>query len=348
MYPLEDGQTYPRNEWYIAFWSDDVGREPVERKILEDIIVFYRTERGTPIALAGLCQHRGFPLAKGKLVGDQLVCGYHGFTYNEHGTCVTIPSQDRVPPRYTAQKYPVVEKWQWIWIWMGAPELADPAKIPDMEHLGLTLNGWQADKVATYSLQARYQMLIDNLMDLSHVSFVHAASVRGGDHIIQTPAVLTESGGTLNVSRHFPPELADPFKVFLHPDLEGQFVQMSLVTEYKAPNVVQSGGLYMTGQLENVPRKVHFVHGFTPETPTSTHYFTAVSRDFRLADEGLSHALVGLMSQVVQEDLVILNLIEPHASNNFDTRKEWSCIADSGGLRARRLLAAQISLEHSI
>ncbi|MES2262769.1 MAG: aromatic ring-hydroxylating dioxygenase subunit alpha [Pseudomonadota bacterium] len=344
MYPLAENQTYPLNQWYIGAWSHEVSRTLTDRTILGEPVVFYRTEAGEPVAMAGLCPHRLYPLVKGTLVGDAVECGYHGLTFDCSGKCTRIPSQDGVPSRFATKTFPVVERWQWIWIWMGDPALADPAKIPDTGRLGLGTEGWRADPTGTTHLNGRYQLLIDNLMDLSHISYTHAVSLPGGSFIASIPAVLEEDGAALTVTRTFPPNPIDPFGQFLLPHVSG-IVHNKLVSEYLGPCLINAAGPYITKVGEEHTYKVNFIHGCTPETPTSTHYFTAVSRNFRTDDEALSGMLIAQMRQVLAEDIEPINLIEPNIERHADVKRELSVPADAGAIRVRRRLSDQIKAE---
>ena len=99
---------------------------------MNEPVVFYRTEDGTPVALEDRCPHRRLPLSMGKLVGDDVLqCHYHGLRFDRTGACVRVPGQDMIPATARVKTYPVVERYKWLWIWMGDPALADPAKIPD-------------------------------------------------------------------------------------------------------------------------------------------------------------------------------------------------------------------------
>lgn len=70
MYPFKTNQSYPRNQWYIGAFSHEVGRTPMERTLLDEPVVFYRTEAGRAIAVAGRCPHRRFPMVRAEVVGD--------------------------------------------------------------------------------------------------------------------------------------------------------------------------------------------------------------------------------------------------------------------------------------
>ncbi|MGB1091569.1 MAG: Rieske 2Fe-2S domain-containing protein, partial [Oceanobacter sp.] len=117
------------NEWYIAALSHEVSRELMSRTILGKSLVFYRKQDGTPVALSNRCGHRSFPLAKSTLDGDDIICGYHGMRYNEHGDVTEIPSQASCAG-ISIRNYPLVQRGPVIWIWMGDADKADPEKIP--------------------------------------------------------------------------------------------------------------------------------------------------------------------------------------------------------------------------
>ncbi len=82
---------YLKNAWYVAGWSSDISREPIERTICEQSIVLFRKENGDPVAMGNMCPHRFAPLSAGKLVGDDLQCGYHGLRFGASGKCVLNP-----------------------------------------------------------------------------------------------------------------------------------------------------------------------------------------------------------------------------------------------------------------
>src|SRR3954469_10918708 len=131
---------FVKNCWYIAAEARELAREPLGRIYLEEPVVLYRKADGTPVALEDRCCHRRAPLSKGKVEGDSLRCGYHGFLYEPGGRCTWVPGTDRVPSNARVRSYPVVEKHRWIWIWMGEAAKADPAFVPDLHYNDST--GW--------------------------------------------------------------------------------------------------------------------------------------------------------------------------------------------------------------
>jgi phenylpropionate dioxygenase-like ring-hydroxylating dioxygenase large terminal subunit len=127
VYPLLEGLTVARNQWYIAAWSVEVTRKPMERWLLNEPVVFYRAEGGEPVAVSGRCPHRGFPLGKSRVIGEDVQCSYHGLIFRPDGSCT---SQNAIPVACRIKSYSIVEKWKWIWIWMGDTAKADHSLIP--------------------------------------------------------------------------------------------------------------------------------------------------------------------------------------------------------------------------
>ena len=109
MYPLDTPSPYPRRQWWMAAWSNEVQRSVLGRTILGEKVVLYRTESGEAVCPSGICPHRMYPLEKGRLVGDSLQCGYHGITFDASGRCTHVPSQDAAAPA-ALRRYPVFER----------------------------------------------------------------------------------------------------------------------------------------------------------------------------------------------------------------------------------------------
>lgn len=107
---------YPLNCWYVAALSDEVGEGLLARRLLDKHVVLYRRASGEVVALEDRCVHRAFPLSEGRLDGDRVVCGYHGFSYEPDGCLADVPSQENVPPGARVPAYPVVETAPFVWI----------------------------------------------------------------------------------------------------------------------------------------------------------------------------------------------------------------------------------------
>ena len=163
-----------RNQWYCAAFGHELKQQPLGRTFLNEPVALYRTAAGTPVAFEDRCCHRRAPLSHGRIEGDNLRCLYHGLLYNPDGTAIWAPGQDRLPQGARVRSYPVVESHGWIWIWPGDPELADPKTAPSYDK-------YDDPKWAAYDelipMKANYFLVVDNLLDLSHLPFVHAATI---------------------------------------------------------------------------------------------------------------------------------------------------------------------------
>ena len=208
MYPLADGLFAARNQWYVAAWSSEVTRTPFERMILDEPVAFYRKQDGTAVAVHGRCPHRSFPLGKGRVVGDDIQCGYHGLTFRPDGSCAAIPSQDHIPKVCRIGVYPLAERWQWLWIWMGDPALADESLIPDHFDIGLTDPRYKTAGDIYHFVNGRYMLLHDNLFDLTHIGYLHKDTFGEGAEADQVP--LQASGEGWIESRFEQPDIACP------------------------------------------------------------------------------------------------------------------------------------------
>ena len=166
---------WPQNAWYAAAYDVEVGRKLLPRTIAGHRLVLYRRTDGRPVALENACWHRLLPLDQGHLRDDAVVCGYHGLEYDSDGRCTFMPSQRTINPAARVRSYPVQERHRFAWVWAGDPALADPDLIPDLH--------WNDDPEWTgdgklIKLRCNYKLVVDNLMDLTHETFVHGSSIR--------------------------------------------------------------------------------------------------------------------------------------------------------------------------
>lgn len=346
MHPLKVDQPYPYNCWWVAAYSSEVTREILGQTILGERVIFYRTEAGEAVAMAGICPHRSFPLANSWLVGDAVQCGYHGFMFDQKGTCTFVPSQPDagVPTNSALRRYPLVERGGVIWIWTGQEELADPALLPDTDAMGLGMDGWTGGGTTPMTVPCRYMLLIDNLLDLSHASFIHRASISGAEALVQTPVTMIETDASINVERKLRNAPVNPLLQMQFPDHEGLFDQHA-DAEYVGPALCRTGGhFYRAGEPEAIGTE-NFLHFLTPETPTSTHYRVMIVRNFQTDNAALTDFIVGIVEQVLPEDKVAVTLIEQVLQDASGPLREVSQRIDNGALKVRRRLEAQIRQE---
>lgn len=335
---------FPKNCWYVAARSREVGRELLSRKILGEDVVLYRCESGRPVAVSGICPHRQFPLGKGTLFGDELECRYHGITFGPDGECVRIPTQDAIPASCRLNSYPLVERWEWIWIWVGDPSAADTDLIPDMDALHLGVEDWKAMDNGTVNIQARIQLYVDNLMDLSHVYALHFPA--GLTREIPPPQVNSENRNGRWVVTTETPVPSDEFTKLLFPDC-GDMVYTKFTAEYVTPGLINAVISTYRINADFTPGEelgtLVFPHALTPETATSTFLFVAETRNFLRDVTDIEPALVESNRRILMEDKEALELIEANTEDEIEYRT--SVRADTGALRVKKHIDDLIAME---
>ena len=332
---------FVRNQWYVAAYGREVGRELLGRTILGEPIVLYRTEAGEAVALADRCVHRRYPLSQSRLDGDRIVCGYHGFTYDSGGTCVFVPGQQRIPRTARVPGYPVAEQDSFVWVFIGDRERAGSTPIPRAPWL--TDPGYTSVS-GLEPLNARYDLLVDNLLDLSHETYLHGGYI-GTPEVAETPITteVDEANGVIYVSRRMADAACPPFYA-KSTGIQGRITRWQDI-EYRPPclyllhsRIAPAGVLPNADGTDPDAFHVEVVYAITPETEHSTHDFWAVARDFALDDSGVSDFLAENNRTVVLQDVTALNILEQVIQQEPEGYQELSINIDTGGLAARRIL----------
>ncbi|TQM01637.1 aromatic ring-hydroxylating dioxygenase subunit alpha [Pseudonocardia kunmingensis] len=338
MYPTE----FPRSQWYVAARSEEITRELFSRWILDDPICFYRKLDGAPVAMVDRCIHRQMPLSKGRLREDALECGYHGILYGDDGRALRIPSQDHVPPACRVHRYPLVESGGAIWIWMGDPEDADESLIPD--------HRWMSDPEwvtvgGILPMKARAQLLNENLLDLSHLTFLHPESI-GTDKLAEVPVTSEFDENSVRVSRVMNGIDSPPFftKVM---KLSG-LIDRTQVAEFTAPafHVTHVSAQPVDADGDDGLRQHKAIHAVTPERRTSTHYFWFVARDYEVDDQEVSDLWTHGGKTVFSQDVDACEAIEEIIGSYEPSYPvELNMKVDAGPLRARRIVERMVADE---
>ena len=354
-YPLHAARPYPREQWYIGAYCSEVREGAVlARRIFNEPIVFFRSAGGEVSALSGLCVHRFMPLDQAPVIDDNLVCPYHGYAYGPDGRCVKMATGGTPSPHARLRRYPVVEDGPFVWIWTGTASPPTEAAPPDLADIGLSGDGagWRVDLAARLDLPARAALLVDNLFDLSHIAFIHAKTLPGAEALALISPVFEVASERFRVGRYIPGFMAEPGTVVgdTMPIIVGRPVFATLHTDFYSPALINSSGPWADELVNGGPGspigKLNFVHGITPETENSTHYFNVATRNFLLDDEDLSARLVSQTDRVRMEDVVALAAIEKIA-DRMNAKHEISSKADEGALKVRRRLKAMIDAEMS-
>ena len=331
-----------RNIWYAAGWSDEITRQPLGRTYLNEDVVLYRRQDGTPVALQDLCPHRFVPLSKGALVGDNIECGYHGLQFDCSGACVINPHQSGVVPRAAkVPTYPVVDKFGLIWIWMGEPALADPATVPDYAF-------YDPDKLAeahgTLFLNCNYLLAMDNLTDLSHAAILHP--VLQGRDLVKADYNAKQTGEEVYVVQ-FAPEMDVAPIMTIMKGLVGKCAQW-LEMRYLPPSCMTT--LIFTGVPGEPKEKALGIWApniITPATDTTSHYFWGVARDFDVDDSEMTEKFRAGAGQAFQhEDAPMLEAQQRYLGNrDLMNLRPVLLSNDEGAVRARRVVEKRIKEE---
>ena len=343
--------TYPLNAWYAAAWGHEVEHALTPRTVCAKDIVLFRKGDGTLAALEDACWHRLLPLSLGFLEGDTVVCGYHGLRFNGAGRCTYMPAQKTINPSAGVRAFPVAEKHRLVWIWPGDPALADPADIPDFHWNDGT--EWVGEGGTFYGLKCDYRLVIDNLMDLTHETYVHAGSI-GDDAITGTPFEVTHAGRTATVTRWMIGIEPPPFWA-RHLDRPGVLADRWQIIRFEAPSIVAGDvGVAVSGTGAPQGDRSQGVNGFflaalTPERDGSCHYFWNFVRTFKREDEALTRAInvahVNGGNGVYDQDHKVLEA-QQAAIDKQPRQPFYNLNIDAGALWARQLIDRMIAAEH--
>lgn len=338
MYP----DRYPRNQWYVAAHSGEVGRTLLNRWLLDEPVCLYRKLDGDPVALVDRCIHRQMPLSQGRLKDDFLECGYHGILYNSEGRAERIPSQGHVPPACKVHRFPLFERWGLVWIWMGDPELADESMVPD--HHWITDPAWNT-VWGTLHMNARAQLLNENLLDLSHLEFLHAGSI-GTEKIAEAPVTAEFADTVVRVARPMFDIDCPPFFTKTM-GITGR-IDRGQVAEYFAPGFhITHVSAKPAGDPDDSRKcSQKAIHGVTPERGNSTHYFWCHARDYKIDDPEVTELMQHGMETVFMQDVTASEAIEEIISSyEPEYPIEMNLKVDAGPLQARRLIQQMLAAE---
>jgi phenylpropionate dioxygenase-like ring-hydroxylating dioxygenase large terminal subunit len=331
-----------RNCWYVAAWDHEVSPDGLlGRTLLGEPILLYRGAQGQALALENRCCHRSAPLHLGRKEGDCVRCLYHGLKYDPSGACIEIPGQDLIPPRMRIRSYPVVERNRLIWIWLGDPEQADPSTIVD--YFWHDSPQWRM-KPGYIHYQANYKLIIDNLLDFTHLAWVHPTTLGTDSAADLKPEIVRDDAGqgTLTISRWYinddMPNLHRGVASF-----QGK-VDRWQIYQWSPPGLLRmDAGSAPTGtgapQGQRAAESVQFRHTSiqTPETEITTHYWFCQARNFRLDDESLTDKIYAGVIEAFEEDRRMIEAQQVILSQ-VPERPMVAIHADKGLFQARLLL----------
>jgi vanillate O-demethylase monooxygenase subunit len=343
-------RTWIEDTWYVACTADEIAERPLGRTICGRQMVFFRGADGAPAALEDFCPHRGAPLSLGFMRDGALVCGYHGLAVSCTGKVAGMPGQ-KVGGFPAVRRYPVIERYGFLWIWPGEAACADPAAL---HHLEWAESDAWAYGGGRYHIQCDYRLMIDNLMDLTHETYVHASSI-GQKEIDEAPVKTQLLDDQVVTSRFMDGVTPPPFwQMALRgaglPD-DGP-VDRWQVCRFSLPShVMIEVGVALPGRggydADDAEKASSIVVDFiTPETETSHHYFWGMARRFSVQDRALTDTIREGQGKIFSEDL---EMLERQQANllRYPDRRLLKLNIDAGGVRSRMMIERAIAAEEA-
>ncbi|WP_171170098.1 aromatic ring-hydroxylating dioxygenase subunit alpha [Ruegeria sp. HKCCA0370] len=341
---LAGAEGFIRNSWYVAGRSEDFGCSLSAVRMLDEEIVIYRDTAGKAIALEDACPHRKLPLSRGTIEGDHVVCGYHGLTFGCGGECVSAPTQLDNPPRRAAvHAYPAEDRWGFLWLWMGDP---DKARIDDIIDIPNFDNpSWGKTRTGAMEMACHYLYIIDNLLDPSHVAWVHLTSFAGAG-TDNRPLDLEETETGVMVSRWITDEPAPPYYAPILPF--GPSCDRKQHYECRLPSTAINMSIYTPAGEGGADRPmssnafVNISYNFiTPVDAETSRYFWFQHRNMHADDTAMSQRMFEGAVMAFNEDKEVLE----HVQTGMARRKTGyiNLGLDAGAMRFRARVAKLIA-----
>ncbi len=330
---------FPLDRWYVAGFSWEIQEKPVARTLLNQPVVLFRAE-GKIAALEDRCAHRHLALSLGTVENGGIRCGYHGLKFSHDGRCTEVPGQTRIPNTACVRAYPVEERNHIVWIWMGRTPESQPA-LPAPAH------PWHDDpayqfKGDVYHYKAPYQLIHDNLLDLSHLGYVHTKTIGGNARIHVEADMKVERGEDwVRIVRHMRNSEPPPTYLEAWP-FQGTIDRWQEIDFHVSHLNIWTGGMETgTGDLAD-PHRPGFhmrgFHGVTPETESSSFYFWTVSSNKNPARPDMVDAIHRATAFTFEEDRVVIEEQFANIQRFPQAPMTWISV-DTAPNHARRIIA---------
>jgi vanillate monooxygenase len=330
-----------RNQWYTVATSAELGEKPLARTVCDEPLVIFRGEDGNVAVLTDRCPHRKAPLSSGEVVGNDIQCGYHGLRFAADGACTHVPGNAPIGRGFRARSFPVRETHGLVFVWLGEAELADPALIPDFSE---NVNpGWTGVHGTLY-VRANYQLLIDNILDLTHVVFVHKTTLAGGG-VAETPLEVEIDGDVVRAQRLMRNVNTAPIYKAAR-NLHGKIDRWQFL-EFRPPVYARiTLGAREAGSEVPFGTPTHIVlNSFTPESEHTTRYFWSTVRSWGLDDANVSKIYKDMTDLAFAEDARIVEAQQRLIDSDTSGSPLVSLAFDRAGLGARRIIRRKLEEE---
>ena len=327
------------NQWYVAALASELQDKPIARTILNRPLVLFRTADGAVAALEDRCCHRSVPLSCGTLDAGGIRCGYHGLLYAPSGQCIEIPGQLKIPGKARVAAYKAVQRNQIVWIWMGADAASEPSEAPP--EYAVHDDPQYKYKGGVFHYDAPYQLIHDNLLDLSHLGYVHVKTIGGNPKLhMEAPTTVQSDGDQVRVVRWMKSSTAPatysaawPFK-----DLIDRWQEINFNVSYLA---IWTGAVDADTDALDDPERGGFhmrgFHGITPETETTAHYFWTMASNSHPDRPDTSELVCQQTELTFEEDRIIIDAQYRNMAR-FGNNPMIDIHVDAAPNRARRII----------
>jgi len=322
--------------WYAAAWSNEIEHSLFARTICNEPMILYRTQAGNVVCMEDRCCHRRLPLHMGRLIGDSVQCHYHGLIFEPQGRCVKVPGQELIPPSAQLRTFAAAERHGLVWVFLGPKDLAVEAKIPDYHWI--TDSNWGA-KGTHFNVKANYMLIVENLLDLTHLAFVHASTI-GNAAVVESAAVQFKRGpDSVDVVRRMT-NCAPPPTYVKAGGFTGNIDRWQYIN-FMPPGFVrlETGGRDAGKEADPSAKNITLrnLNIITPESETSSHYFWAQCHDFDVKNQALTDMLFDDVNAAFRQDVDVFEAQQQSIAGRPDAA-EVDVHGDIGGLHARRII----------
>ncbi|MGC6392222.1 MAG: Rieske 2Fe-2S domain-containing protein [Alphaproteobacteria bacterium] len=339
---LEDN--CPRQMWWVAAFGEEITEQPFCRWILDTPIVLYRDAENKPVALYDRCPHRWAPLSQGCVKQGHIVCPYHGMEFSSDGKCVAAPTNTHPPKSAHVRSFPTFETGAFVWIWMGDPDMMTEAPV-DMGYS--THPEWSFVR-GYYHVAANWILIRENVMDLTHIPFLHQNTFRQNDWV--TPAESYLDGDMVRYEQDFAPSTLSPLFCAGIGISEDQLVKRKQVGLMPSLAVSFSDWhIHVLGQPTDT--RTDFLmrgcHVVTPAKKGQSHYFWGAAFDVPNLSEDVQKSTFKAISQAFQEDRVLLEQLQENVTQDPTGLQypEITMAGDSAGIKVRQVLVKKLKKE---
>lgn len=326
------------NNWYIACLSSELGEKPFECVIYDTKLVLFRDENKHPVCMINKCLHRHAELGESEVINGQIMCPYHGWTYNKEGVVTAIPSEgpEMIKAKRCQKTYATKELDGVVWVWMGDPSLKDESKIWRFPHVESDNKGWNHYYMVT-DFNNEVTNLVENFMDVPHTVFVHKGWFRNRSLKNVPITVETKNGGVL-VTYH---QKEDNIGVLIKPLLNPKNEPMEHTDHFIFPNVTRVDYNFGSNYKYIINSQC------TPVSTMKTRVYTYIGYKLPFVGRILKPFIHFYTRQVIEQDVWIMDLqgrnLNPAITPNFQ-----STPADEPHLQIERLRNLGIAGEKNL